>query len=472
MTGKFAAAEIPTGIREGIQDLAVSLVADNIVSRPNQQKRRAPQMSFSKITAWFKGSRRRNQALTGPAPAVVESLESRTLMSVANATLSSGRLTINANNTRTDVVVNKVGSNIVVTDNAPGGFFLTAPTWKFSASSVKSVKFVGGSAADTFVNNYSVPTEAWGNGGDDYLEGANADDVLLGGDGRDTLKGYGGNDRLYGGDGVDKLYGMDGNDSLYGGGSTSADQLWGGAGRDRFLTQTGDVIKDGSGINSLTGSDVQIRFADSSSASWSNTEIRMLDDAFQRLYDAVGNNRLLRDSASTEPLTITQENLTGDLGSNTDPYQKNDVWWSGPWWNRVQHIDRRTVARKIVIDEWDESSPTKNALMRDTLIHEFGHTWDNEHSGWSTWQGLSGWRTSAPSSSLASRYSKSKDGGWWYLKTAGFGLDYGKTNPKEDFATAWESYFIQRFSTTNTQGVSRLPSSKYNHLDRFFSSLS
>ena len=42
---------------------------------------------------------------------------------------------------------------------------------------------------------------------------------------------------------------------MFGGGEDSVDQLTGGAGRDRFLTQPTDVIKDASGINSRSGED-------------------------------------------------------------------------------------------------------------------------------------------------------------------------------------------------------------------------
>lgn len=423
------------------------------------------------MSFWGQRNRRKQVSENKAVECSPESLENRALMSVTSAVLSGDKLIIRGNDDPTDVVVDKSGSTVTVTENGASGLFLTSPVWRFTTSQVKSIKFVGGDGSDRFVNNYSVPTEAWGNGGDDYLEGANAADTLLGGDGKDTLKGFGGNDRLYGGDGIDKLYGMEGNDSLYGGGTTSRDELWGGAGRDRFLTQDGDVIKDGSGINSFSGDDVQIRFADSSSATWSNTEIRVLDEAFQRLYDMTGSNRLLRDSGSTEPLTITQED-TVEPGSNTDPWQKNDVWYSGPWWNRTEHRDLRTVARKISIDEWNENSESENAARRDTLVHEFGHSWDNEHSNWNTWLSLSGWRSSAPSSADASKYSKSLDGKWWYLKTASFVRDYGRTNPYEDFATSWEKYFIQRFSTPNTKGMSTLSSAKASHIGKLVGTLS
>jgi hypothetical protein len=402
----------------------------------------------------------------------LEALEPREVRAITGVWLDGvGVIQIRSDNGGSGVEVNTVSSQIHVQDTGPtNGFSLTAPIWRFTATKVNSIKFVGGDGPDKVVVNSTRPLEAWGNGGKDYLEGANAADTLLGGDGDDTLKGYGGNDRLYGGDGVDLLYGHDGHDALYGGGPTSADQLWGGTGKDRFLTQSGDIIRDGNGINSLTGEDVQIRFADTSSASWSNTEIRVLDDALQRLFDATGNNRLLRDSVSVESLTITQEDITA-LGTNTSAYQKREVTYSGPWWNQTEHVNLRTVARKIVIDEWNEDSDSTNNLMRDTLIHEFGHTWDTEHSNWNNWLKLSGWRDTPPPTADAAKYSKSTDGQWWYLKTATFVRDYGRTNPREEFASSWESYFVQRFKTPNSFGVGTLSTAKYNHIDNLFRSL-
>jgi len=304
--------------------------------------------------------------------------------------------------------------------------------------------------------------EFWGENGNDTLAVKAATPVIA--------HGGSGHDKLSGGSGADRLYGDAGNDALFGGGLAAADQLWGGTGHDRFLTQTGDVIKDGSGIQSLTGQDVQIRFADSASASWSNAEIRELDGALQRLYDATGSNRLLRDSASTDPLTFTQADINRP-GENTDPYQRRTVWYSGPWWNQTEHIDIRTEPRKIVIDEWNETSTATNNAMRDVLIHEIGHNWDNEHSKWNNWLKLSGWRNTAPPAAERANYQPSGDGHWWHLKSATMVDNYVRKDPYEDFAQSWMAYFVQRFGTPNTYGGATLSAAKFNHLDGLIRSL-
>jgi len=41
-----------------------------------------------------------------------------------------------------------------------------------------------------------------------------------------------------------------------------------------------------------------------------------------------------------------------------------------------------------------------------------------------------------------SSYEQSKDGNWYYKKSSTFARDYGKTSPKEDFATAFAAYFM------------------------------
>jgi hypothetical protein len=403
----------------------------------------------------------------------IERLEARIVNSVANIGLSSGLLKIEANDRSTDVVVNKVGTSVVVTDNSPtSGFIFTAPTWKYATSRVSRIEFHGGDAADTFVNNYSVPTTAWGNEGNDYLEGANADDRLFGGPGADTLKGYGGNDSLYGG----------------GTASTSNDILWGGSGKDRFLTQKGDVIKDGKGINSRTGEDAELHFVNGGTSTWTNKEIETIDSAFQQLFDATGNNRLLKDSGTDNVLTFTKEDLPlspeGNriLATNTDPWQHNEVWYTGPWWNRTEHRNLRTEPRKIVIDDWNANSSSENAQMIDTIIHEIGHNWDSVGEGnsrFTAFSNLSGWKSSNPAGST---HYRSGDGDWYYAKTAkdgffgsvvntgrGNNLRYGKWNPREDFATAWEHYFDNGRSTYDSDSIR---SAKLRNIDQLIRTLS
>ncbi|GHC44322.1 calcium-binding protein [Neogemmobacter tilapiae] len=69
-----------------------------------------------------------------------------------------------------------------------------------------------------------------GNGGNDTLTGLGGNDTLLGGTGNDRLFGGGGNDILKGGAGNDTING--GGD---GGSFPNIDQLFGGAGADRFI---------------------------------------------------------------------------------------------------------------------------------------------------------------------------------------------------------------------------------------------
>jgi Ca2+-binding RTX toxin-like protein len=76
-----------------------------------------------------------------------------------------------------------------------------------------------------------VPTEAYGDEGDDVLEGGDPSrDRLIGGPGNDKLVGQAGNDRLVGGSGRDSLNGGEGNDRMFGG--PGRDLVFGGPGND------------------------------------------------------------------------------------------------------------------------------------------------------------------------------------------------------------------------------------------------
>lgn len=402
----------------------------------------------------------------------LEKLESREVRAVGLA-LSSGVLTITGDSWNNHALVSLVNNkvNVRVESVPSSGTVLTPSVKTGSYSGVSQIKFFGNAGDDWFDSTFIYPCYIEGGSGNDELEGGGGKDTILGNDGDDILRGVGGDDALFGGDGIDKLYGGSGNDSLHGGGGTSADKLWGGTGRDRFLTQTNDSIQDGSGLTSLTGEDVQLRFLDSSSASWSNLEIQKMDAAFQQLFDATGNNRLLRDSTKTAPLAFTQEDIPLDpqgnrtLATNSDPYLKNNVWYSGPWWNRTQHIDRRSVDRKIVIDEWNENDAAETKLLQSTLIHELGHNWDSaeeKNTRWQEFLNLSGWRGTGG----GSNYYLSGDGEWNYLKSKSTGffgsvvktprgnsLTYGKWNPREDFATTWAHYFDNKRSTSHSNSI-------------------
>lgn len=71
-------------------------------------------------------------------------------------------------------------------------------------------------------------------GGDDYIEGNEGDDDLFAGAGADVVRGGDGNDFLYANDALNE------NDR-------ARDELYGGAGFDRYVTHDGDVVSDSDG---------------------------------------------------------------------------------------------------------------------------------------------------------------------------------------------------------------------------------
>jgi hypothetical protein len=166
----------------------------------------------------------------------LETLEERWTPSVTswNYNPSTGVLTAWCDNNPSNVSITRSGSTVTISDSTNG----------FSRSVtgfVSKVQVVGGAANDRIIMNVpNLRLEAWGQGGNDYLEGYNADDYLDGGTGNDKLVGYGGNDRLFGGDGNDVLLGMAGDDELVGGNGN--DRLNGGAGRDRLWGGAGDDV--------------------------------------------------------------------------------------------------------------------------------------------------------------------------------------------------------------------------------------
>ena len=111
-----------------------------------------------------------------------------------------------------------------------------------------------------------------------------------------------------------------------------------------------------------------------------------------------------------------------------------------------------------------------------TAVHEMGHNWDTEQSNYTGWKALSGWRSTDPKDTNKYRKGTDTDENWWYLKSATFGRDYGKTNPKEDWSTAWQSYFMFHNAAStggllpSTGAQSRLASNKLTFLDQFFNS--
>lgn len=394
-----------------------------------------------------------------------EQLETRRMPT--SITLTSGILTIKGQaDLHDDAVVKLVGSNLQVslTSYAIGGFSLVPfqKTATFAASKVTSIKFYGYAGDDSFDNRLSIPSYAEGGDGNDRLYGGASTDQFFGGDGNDylqanagndTLHGSSGNDTLYGGSGNDNLYGDAGNDTLRGGdgldglyGGSGTDQLFGEGGVDRFL----QFLNSGE-AKDANSSDAVINFQDSSSRKWNEEEIEDVDVGLRLLHLRTGNDNLL-ELSSGGAVTFVRE--AAKSGSSTTLADNNSQ-------GRIRMYDRAF------------SSAAQSAA---TAVHEMGHNWDTEQSNYTGWKALSGWRSTDPKDTNKYRKGTDTDENWWYLKSATFGRDYGKTNPKEDWSTAWQSYFMFHNAAStggllpSTGAQSRLASNKLTFLDQFFNS--
>ena len=321
----------------------------------------------------------------------------------------------------------------------------------------------GGNGNDT-LNGGNGHDDLFGQGGDDVLNGNNGSDDLYGGDGDDEQYGDQGNDRLYGnpgndflrgGDGVDTVRGGSGKDTLFGGDAADADRLIGDQDSDRFLARSNDLVSD------LTSSDAQINFVDHTSA-WTEAEIEVMDRGFARLHDRTTDARLLNDAFPSGPLTFFKyDDLGGSAGVNY-------LQW---WWNGRNY----TYQREIRIADWNENSQWLNDFYERVAVHEIAHNWDSgleiatvvpDLQGlWQAFEAVSGWTQVNPND--PNNYSQSHDGQWWYLNTASFAEDYGRTNPNEDFATIFEYYFYDYQEPGNHSAL--LP--KLSLLDQLFDAL-
>lgn len=287
----------------------------------------------------------------------------------------------------------------------------------FSKSSVGEIKFWGFDGNDS-VDNYaeSKTLLAWGGNGNDVLIGSDGVDYLYGGNGADTLRGWGGNDGLYGGAGTDSMTG--------------------GNGADRFLIMAGQTeAKDAGTLDAV------IAFRNGAKT-WNAAEIEAIDAGLRRLHERTGNDNLLETSTGGR-LTFIRGGSSGALAFNSNN-------------GTITFLD----------------GAFRNAsLTAITTIHEVGHNWDTERgaAGYNSWKALSGWSNTFSTGKLK---GKSTTETWYYNSSAMFALDYGRTNPREDWATAWERYFTLYFGLTDAQNLQSIGSAKYSHLDAFFASLS
>ena len=169
----------------------------------------------------------------------------------------NGVFTIEGGMAKDQIAVTNDSRQGVVKINVKCGSGVTAP-WIFPQGELTRIVFYGGSGDDSFVNSTMIPSEAYGEGGNDTLIGGPAADELYGGAGVDFVKGNGSwvtstmGDTLHGGGGDDKIVGGEGNDLIYGGGGNDNlqgnmgnDQLFGGTGLDVLYGQAGDDFLQG-----------------------------------------------------------------------------------------------------------------------------------------------------------------------------------------------------------------------------------
>jgi len=291
--------------------------------------------------------------------------------------------------------------------------------------------------------------ELYAHNGNDLCRGGAGADLIRGGTGADTLYGDAGDDRLFGesgddllraGSGIDLLRGGDGSDSLLGGDTDNGDTLYGDAGADRFLKQGTDLVVD------KAAADAIIRFENVTS-SWTDREIEVIDEGLALLVAETGNNALLRDSLDPRDLGFYKyATLDGAAALNSlSTYEQQEWNYQTGQWETVGY----TYEREIHFADWDETSTWYNSQYSLIAIHELAHNWDSElematispaaGAGWGAFLSVSDWRDVNPQ--LPGSFTQSLDGNHWYASSSVFAENYGRTNPREDFATCWEYYF-------------------------------
>jgi len=180
----------------------------------------------------------------------VERLETRAVPAGSiTFNAASGVLAIQGSPYADSARVSRQGTEVVASLDTPGHGHVVRV---INAHEVKDIVFHGGAGNDRFANQTSIRSQAWGDQGNDTLQGGAGKDELHGGSGNDSLRGGAGNDSLDGGSGNDSLSGGSGNDSLDGG--SGNDSLDGGSGNDQVDTGSGnDRVEPSSGNDQVSG---------------------------------------------------------------------------------------------------------------------------------------------------------------------------------------------------------------------------
>lgn len=177
---------------------------------------------------------RRDGVLRAAVAPAVESLESRTLLSIS---LDSGVLTVMGTAGRDKITFSlKPGdsSTLVATCNSQRA--------QYPVSSITQIQAYGARGGDSIsASTLSIPVAFHGGAGADTLAGGSANDSLWGGGGNDVLMGGAGNNALYGEAGDDRILGGSGTDTIVGGGGHDIINSGGGSNESISSTNPADV---------------------------------------------------------------------------------------------------------------------------------------------------------------------------------------------------------------------------------------
>ena len=263
------------------------------------------------------------------------------------------------------------------------------------------------------------------------VDGLAGNDFLLSGDSVTKPTDF------YGGAGEDQIRGGGGNDGIYGG--PDLDALTGGGGADRFL-----VYANTDEITDARPEDARVLLSNNG-VQWNESEIVALDQGFSWLVNRTGNTHVLKQATGGE-LTIQR---VATIGSNPGVTTLGDN-------DNAGHI-RITTA----------GLAGSGQAIAANIIHEVGHDWDNEGPLWTQWMAIGGWRDLATNQAVPAGYTRATNlsgaaTAFVYKTGSQFARPdgYGKTNPREDFASSLETFYTGANAASNWQA-------KYNFIQRF-----
>ncbi len=291
-----------------------------------------------------------------------------------------------------------------------------------------------------------------GGAGADKIFAGNGADELFGEDSADELYGGDGDDRLRGGHGADKLNGGAGNDGLFGGVEDGAlDMLVGGPGADRILSMRDEFVLTEDSLILLRNSEAMnadvFGFSPTTytAGTWTDSKVLQVDKALHNLHMTLGKTTLLERSGRSQTLYAVGHPLVVDGN------------WTQWGWN--------VYASNAIY--FTEAAFSDETTTFQAVYHEFAHNWDDVISRWfHAFTKISQWDEMQQPGDTESKAS----GDDWYFHdlASNFARDYGMWSPFEDYATTWETYFLNKYHGGSSN---RAIASKIENVEKLFASL-